>query len=110
MDSDVSINPWTVSTFKEFLYYCCPECDIKTKEEALFFQHALEKHRQAQVALAVKVELQPLSTDQIIKSEVFYSNNVLEEKVELDPLSIDQINDCKVSDSNCGTKRKIDFE
>ena len=71
MDSDVSINPWTVSTFKEFLYYCCPECDIKTKEEASFFQHALEKHRQAKVALDVKVELEPLSTDQTAKSEVF---------------------------------------
>ena len=22
-------NPWAISTLKDFLYFCCPECDLK---------------------------------------------------------------------------------
>ena len=33
---DVKMNPWLVDTLDVYLHYCCPECDHKSKTEALF--------------------------------------------------------------------------
>ena len=41
------INPWLVSSFEEFLFYCCPECDIKTKEKGQLYEHAVQEHQLA---------------------------------------------------------------
>ena len=40
-------NPWDVSNIEEFLYYCCPECNIKCKNGQLFIEHATQSHEQA---------------------------------------------------------------
>ena len=40
-------NPWSVGNIKEFLYYCCPECDIKYKDGQLFIEHAIQIHDEA---------------------------------------------------------------
>ena len=37
-------NPWLVENITDFIYFCCPECDIHVKTENLFKEHALEKH------------------------------------------------------------------
>ena len=37
-------NPWSVSSLNEFVYFCCPECDIRNKSEELFIEHALKAH------------------------------------------------------------------
>ena len=42
--------PWNVSTIEEFLYYCCPECDLKTKNHETFLKHAINVHQKAQKA------------------------------------------------------------
>ena len=44
-------NPWLVSSFEEFLFYCCPECDIKTKELSELFDHAVQEHQLAKETL-----------------------------------------------------------
>ena len=51
MDLDVSINPWLVSSFEEFHFYCCPECDIKTKEKGQLYDHAVQVHQLAKDTL-----------------------------------------------------------
>ena len=38
------MNPWAVDNLKEFLYYCCPECEGKVKSLEDFLQHALNQH------------------------------------------------------------------
>ena len=39
------INPWNVDEgLEHFLYYCCPECDMKSNSRELFLQHALNFH------------------------------------------------------------------
>ena len=44
-------NPWlAVATLDEFLYYCCPECDLKTKDHNHFYDHALQIHEKAKFA------------------------------------------------------------
>ena len=40
-------NPWDVTTVDEFLFYNCPECDVKAKDADTFMSHAIEKHELA---------------------------------------------------------------
>ena len=46
---EVPFNPWarSVSTLSDFLYYCCPECDMKEKDMDNFIKHALLNHESA---------------------------------------------------------------
>ena len=46
MEIQVS-NPWNVENLDEFLYFCCPECDLRNSSKVQFLQHALEKHPKA---------------------------------------------------------------
>ena len=45
--TNINVNPWAVHYLEEFLYYCCPECEVKDQSKALFLQHALDKHPKA---------------------------------------------------------------
>ena len=40
-------NPWLVQSFDEFLFYCCPECNVKDKSRDEFVKHALNHHPDA---------------------------------------------------------------
>ena len=37
-------NPWMVDRLEEFLYYCCPQCDMKCQMRGDFLRHAMELH------------------------------------------------------------------
>ena len=39
-------NPWNVSSLENFLHFCCPECDMKSKNSQEFVKHANEDHNQ----------------------------------------------------------------
>ena len=41
------MNPWNVDKLEKFLYFCCPECDLKDQSKVNFLQHALENHPDA---------------------------------------------------------------
>ena len=41
---DIQENPWSVKDIEEFLYFCCPECNLKDRSKDLFLKHALEEH------------------------------------------------------------------
>ena len=47
MENLVSGNPWGATNLAEFLFYCCPECDIKFKDSQIFVDHALKTHESA---------------------------------------------------------------
>ena len=40
----IESNPWNFESFEDFRFYCCPECDTKTKESEEFKDHALQYH------------------------------------------------------------------
>ena len=61
-------NPWAVRNLKEFLYFCCPECDVKNQSEELFLQHALNEHPKAKECIP-KLEFK-----QEIDEEVFIND------------------------------------
>ena len=67
MEFESKPNPWHVPNLEEFLYYCCPECDIKTKEHQEFYEHAIQVHELAKEALnlvvPVKVEVDPYDNE-----------------------------------------------
>ena len=46
-------NPWNVSNLDEFLYYCCPECDIKHDSRTLFINHAIDEHPKSRQYLSI---------------------------------------------------------
>lgn len=37
-------NPWDVDSLEAFTFFCCPECDYKSRESMLFEGHALKNH------------------------------------------------------------------
>ena len=50
-------NPWLVESIEPFLYFNCPECDFKAKENNLFQNHSVENHPLSFVFFGVKTEL-----------------------------------------------------
>ena len=42
-----SWNPWTGKCLEDFLFYCCPECDLKNRERSIFHHHVLNMHPMA---------------------------------------------------------------
>ena len=41
-------SPWDVTNLDEFLFYCCPECELKNESKGGFIKHALDEHPEAQ--------------------------------------------------------------
>ena len=44
----IEVSPWCVTNLDEFIYFCCPECDIRNKSKDTFLKHAFSKHLNAQ--------------------------------------------------------------
>ena len=42
--SERSNNPWEVENVEDFLYFCCPECDVKNHSRDHFLKHAFDQH------------------------------------------------------------------
>ena len=73
------MNPWAVDNLKDFLYYCCPECEEKVKSLEDFLQHALNQHDLAKEILPkiiVKEEFDDYETvSQNLQKELIFSTN-----------------------------------
>ena len=68
------MNPWNVESLEEFLYFCCPECDLKDQSKVNFLQHALEHHPKAKECVLQFNEF-------IIKEEPCEDNHVVDENI-----------------------------
>ena len=74
---EVPYNPWarSVSTLSDFLYYCCPECDMIEKDKNVFIKHAILNHESAGVLKVFYAEViheekeLPETTDTIVPGE-----------------------------------------
>ena len=60
-------NPWQVESIEAFSFYCCPECDLKTKTEDYFKMHAIECHNKSKAFFRM---LQPGNTTNVDPLEV----------------------------------------
>ncbi len=46
-------NPWSIEDLNEFLFFCCPQCDHRTKSKPHFLNHALVKHPEVNITRVV---------------------------------------------------------
>ena len=44
---DENSNPWSASSIYDFYYFCCPECDEKSRSKQDFINHASTYHSEA---------------------------------------------------------------
>ena len=65
-------NPWSVANLDFYLYYCCPQCDHKSKTKPNFIDHAHAEHPESKVTL----------NDAVVKKEI--SQEPIEIKQEFD--------------------------
>ena len=63
---EVLTNPWANTHLEDFLYFCCPECNIKDQSKESFLKHALDKHPRAKMHILPDFE---------IKKELFEDDN-----------------------------------
>ena len=86
-------NPWDVTTVDEFLFYNCPECEVKTKDADAFMSHAIESHELAKQYMSrydlieakdIKVEIQELESSQKCDSQTSDNPSKPRKKFECD--------------------------
>ena len=80
-------NPWLVSNLKEFLWYNCPECEYKAKNEDLFYEHAIKNHFKAQQCLNIKNEfinndVMETSVDPLDTNDNLEASNFMKQRLE----------------------------
>ena len=68
-------NPWTVNAVNAFSFFCCPECDYKSKAVPLFMNHAAKNHPDAK-GLSVHVLLFKFYPDFIQILSKFYPEKI----------------------------------
>lgn len=68
-------NPWEVENLDEYLNYCCPECDHKSKTKGLFISHAFSSHPEAKDNL----KYEECSEEIIIKSDITIKEEYIED-------------------------------
>ena len=49
-------NPWSVADLDVFLYFCCPECDVKDHSKEEFIKHAFTEHPKSKECLPFHVK------------------------------------------------------
>ena len=96
-------NPFDVESIDEFLFYCCPQCDIKCKDWKSFIKHARQIHTQAKEVplylptLDFKDEEMPMSEN--IESTEFNIEDS-DEELSDDELYEQKSNDLSVNSNN----------
>ena len=83
-------NSWCVSTIEEFLYYCCPDCDVKMKleDKENFVRHALSEHPASATYIGQLIIKEELVEDD---QEIYNTNDDIGESFEYLP-NVDPLN------------------
>ena len=88
-------NPWDVPNLDEYLFYCCPECELKTKEYEIFYNHAVIIHELAKQTLQPILDDTEMVTEDIgdkdehSDREVYKDIKLMEAEVVLDKSVVD---------------------
>ena len=68
-------NPWEVNNVTAFSYFCCPECEFKTKAVPSFLSHANENHPRAKNFYLTQLE-EEVSDTKVTSTPVESEKNV----------------------------------
>ena len=61
MDVKNPLNPWSVEDVDVFLFYCCPQCDHRSKSKASFIEHAFIDHPESKENVKTEnLKIEPL--------------------------------------------------
>ena len=78
MEPDEYNNPWSVKELEEFLYFCCPECEVKDQSRETFIKHALDHHPNSKKCLMDFMEIKREVLEENETSENwFYGNEIV---------------------------------
>ena len=93
------INPWAVVHLDEFLYFCCPECDLSREtifqSRELFLCHAFNNHPKSKDCLEIfGIKEEPVDTnndvnlveEQDVKNEYIDENIPLKRVKKIEPI------------------------
>ena len=61
-------NPWSVADIEHFLYFCCPECEVKDQSKESFIEHAFNHHPKAKEYL-LQLQIKKENDDDIIPED-----------------------------------------
>jgi len=115
--ADQEKNPWKVSKVEDFLYFCCPECNVKDKSRDFFIQHALEHHPKAkdiwensefkEIIENVDSNVNHFSSDNIDENIEEGSHDSNFEKYLKNEVKIESIDDNKHEEIKCYEENKV---
>ena len=83
-------NPWFVEELEEFLYFCCPECDLKDQSRENFLEHALNQHPKSKDSL-YKFEIKDEPLDDSEKNQLFENDTFCDDENEEEYLQNDEL-------------------
>ena len=75
-------NPWVGESIEAFSFYCCPECDFKSKDRDYFKRHAIESHNKSKVFFIVTKPENTANKDPLKVGTDYGSQNENEEAME----------------------------
>ena len=85
-------NPWAVGNIEVFSFYCCPECDFKSKNRDHFKRHALESHLKAKSFFIKSINKKTEKTTSIkciqVKTDSEHQNKINEALEDFVPSDI----------------------
>ena len=85
--SEGSNNPWEVENVEDFLYFCCPECDVKNHSRDHFLKHAFDQHPKSKEylekwAYSIKDELKEENNQNKFIKDDEMEQSMKEEKID----------------------------
>ena len=99
---EYAISPWSVKCLEDFLYYCCPECDIRDHSKDNFLQHAFSYHPDANEYLSILIGIKTENSNYISESfDLSYEKDITNDSFNLKCETIENITEsqniiCKV--------------
>ena len=66
-----SESPWADGNLEMFLYYCCPQCEVKDQSQVAFLEHALISHPESQEFFMPLNEVKLEAIDQECSNESY---------------------------------------
>ena len=92
-------NPWLVENIEAFSFYCCPECDFKSKDGDHFERHALESHNKSKIFFIMSKYENNTNKDplEVLTDSVYQDEN--EEDMEKFSTSVIRVKEESISES-----------
>ena len=96
--------PWNSKSFEDFLYFCCPKCDLKCKSSHEFVLHTVNNHQSSyQHCIDSKESIETLDHIEDIKDEEDWLD--FDDDMKTEPFG--EINNIPVKDKDIDFKNKI---